>query len=329
MTIPPNGTPSARPSDDSGPTARRDSSGLAGLAVLVVNYGSSELLAENVAPLSRRAAALRIVVVDNFTSVEERGRVAALAADEGWSTVLLDDNRGFGGGMNAAAQRAFELGATDVLLLNPDAAIEPAAIAALLAAVRAEEDLMVAPRIITPEGRVWFAGSDVYLADGRVRSRARAVPGAKQPWLTGACLLLSRRLWERAGGFDEEYFLYWEDVDFSRRVVNVGGRLAVIDEAVAVHDQGGTQERAGAAKSAVYYYYNVRNRLLYAVRHLDAAGVRRWRRTVLPTAWEVVTRGGRKQLLRHPRGTLLPAVRGVRDGLRASRAAARGGRTRG
>jgi GT2 family glycosyltransferase len=36
-------------------------------------------------------------------------------------------------------------------------------------------------------------------------------------WLTGACLAVSKQVWQATGGFDPDYFLYWEDVDYSQR----------------------------------------------------------------------------------------------------------------
>ena len=41
-------------------------------------------------------------------------------------------------------------------------------------------------------------------------------------WLTGACLAVSKRVWQATGGFDPDYFLYWEDVDYSQRAKAVG-----------------------------------------------------------------------------------------------------------
>src|SRR4051812_18259879 len=97
-----------------------------GLAVIVVGYGSSRLLEQNLAPLSRRLDGARTVVVDNRTTDEERQTMRRLSAAEGWELVEPDGNLGFGLGMNAGAERALAEGATHLLLLNPDATIEPA-----------------------------------------------------------------------------------------------------------------------------------------------------------------------------------------------------------
>lgn len=300
---------------------------LARAAVVVVNYGSSALLAANLAPLSEAEPALRVVVVDNPTDAGERERVRKLTEARGWTLVPAETNLGFGGGMNRGVAAAHAAGADVTVLLNPDAVLAPAVLRALVAAVRADRLALVAPRIERSDGTHWFAGADLYLDDGRVRSVRRRIPGARiEPWLTGACLAVSRELWERTGGFDERYFLYWEDIDLSWRVRRTGGELVLREDLVAVHDQGGTQQaEAGTyAKSRLYYYYNVRNRLLFAALHLPAEDARRWRRTALAVGIEVLRQGGRRQFLR-PAGPVGALVRGLRDGRRLSREVRRAG----
>ncbi|OUE28428.1 N-acetylglucosaminyl-diphospho-decaprenol L-rhamnosyltransferase [Clavibacter michiganensis] len=296
------------------------------LAVVVVNYGSADLVRENVLPLIERLDDALLVVVDNRTDNAERERVRELAAHPSTRVhgVYPDGNTGFGTGMNIGVEAARGLGAREFLLLNPDATLEPDQLAVLRGAVAADPLALVAPLILRPDGSTWFRGSDLYLADGRIRGAARRAqhPGlAVEPWLTGACLLVTDELWTRVGGFSDDYFLYWEDVDLSRKVVEAGGRLRVVEEAVAVHAEGGTQSAghasAGQAKSGTYYYHNVRNRLLYGARHLDAAALRRWRLLTPVIAYEVLLQGGRRQFA-HPVAPVSAAVRGILDGYRLS-----------
>ncbi len=296
------------------------------LAVVVVNYGSADLVRENVLPLVERLDDALLVIVDNRTTDAERERVRGLAGHPSTRVhgVYPDANTGFGTGMNIGVAAARDLGAREFLLLNPDATIEPDQLAVLRGAVAADPLALVAPLILRPDGSTWFRGSDLYLADGRIRSAARRAqhPGlAVEPWLTGACLLVTDDLWTRVGGFSDDYFLYWEDVDLSRKVVEAGGSLRVVEEAVAVHAEGGTQSAghasAGQAKSGTYYYHNVRNRLLYGARHLDAATLRRWRLLTPVVAYEVLLQGGRRQFA-HPVAPVSAAVRGIVDGYRLS-----------
>lgn len=291
------------------------------LAVIVVNYGSSELLEVNLVATAAAVPKARIVVVDNASGSEERVRVTELCARHGWHLVAMTGNAGFGGGVNAGAAVAFNgLGATDVLLLNPDARIDAASVEALAEAT-SDGETVASPRVEDAAGRTWFAGMDVYLDDGSMGGprRRREQPDARRlAWLSGACLWLPRAVWDRVGGFRDDYFLYWEDVDISVRASRAGARLLVVDEALAVHDEGGThreEHQRPEAKSELYYYYNIRNRLLFAGLLLDDADRRRWLGSARANAWQVLLRGGRRQLLR-PVAPLRAAWRGLRDGKR-------------
>lgn len=293
------------------------------VAVLVVNYGSSGLVERNLVPLTREHPELSVFVLDNRSTDSERDAVTALASREGWEAIPLDRNVGFGEGMNLAAAAALRSGATRLLLLNPDASITGEAVESMCRVVDEDPMTMVAPRIVRPDGSVWFAGSDLGLRDGRVASRSkRSVGGSLVEWLTGAVLLISSDLWLKVGGFDPAYFLYWEDVDLSWRVQRGGGRLRVLSEVTAVHAPGGTQgvpdRGQGTAKSSVYYYFNIRNRLVFAALNLTGPEQRSWFRHTLPVSREILLRGGRRQLLRSF-APLRAALLGLSDGVKLAR----------
>ncbi|ROR67379.1 glycosyltransferase family 2 protein [Agrococcus jenensis] len=291
-------------------------------AVIVVNFASSALLRDHAASLDAVPPG-RVIVVDCFSGAAERERVRQLASEHGWDTVLLDTNDGFGGGTNAGAARAIEQGAGVLVALNPDATIERDSLARLVSAVAEDPMLLASPRIVQSSGEPWFVGADLYLDEGiprGARARARFAGAERLEWATGACFAISAELWTLLGGFDEEYFLYWEDIDLSHRAIAAGARLELVDAEV-VHDQGGThaERRSARAKSELYYYFNIRNRMLYAVKHLPDVDVRRWARSSARIGYGVLLRGGRQQLVaswRPWRGYL----RGLRDGRRIVRA---------
>lgn len=292
------------------------------LGVIVVNYGSSALLVENLVPLGRALPEAHIVVVDNLTSAAERSTVVALAETEGWSVELPDSNTGFGVGVNLGAARALRDGARQLLILNPDATIEANAARELVARASAAPLTLLCPRIVRPDGSTWFDGADLHLVDGRLRNPRHRPAEGWEPWLTGACLMASSELWELVGGFDDDYFLYWEDVDLSHRVLLAGGDVLVCDDIVATHAEGGTQGEghasAGLAKSDTYYYFTIRNRLLFAGKHLDDEGLARWLGNARAVAWETLLQGGRRQFLTSL-SPLFAARRALRDGRRLAR----------
>lgn len=289
-----------------------------GLAVIVVNYGSAGLLAQNLVQVANDAPGATIVVVDNYTTVDEAHRVRELCRSQRWEFVPSPVNLGFGGGMNLGAEHALRGGATTLLLLNPDARIDTDSMSRLYATVSDDPRTLAAPVIHTTTGRVWFAGTDLHLDRGyMLASRKRAADSAQVfSWLTGACLMISSSLWVTVGGFDEKYFLYWEDVDICWRIVDAGGRLVVLTEASAIHDEGGTQESSTTrSHSEIYYYYNIKNRLVFAADHLDRRTQLRWALAAIPEGYKILLRGGKRHLLM----SLAPwraLVRGTAGGLR-------------
>lgn len=294
-------------------------------AVVIVNYGAVSIVESNAATLAPPGDGF-VVVVDCFSSAAERERVEAACARHGWMPVLLDRNAGFGGGTNAGAAVALARGADVIVGLNPDATIDADSLEQLVRAAADDPRALVSPTILDGAGGVWFGGSDLYLDDGSIAGTRRRAERAGRPrheWATGACFAVSADLWSRIGGFDEEYFLYWEDVDLSRRVLDAGGSLRTLP-VTAIHDEGQTHVDAvrGRAKSETYYYFNIRNRLLYAAKHGDADLVRRWWRSTPQVSWSIVLQGGRAQLRSIRPWRAL--VRGIRDGRRALASTGRG-----
>lgn len=294
-------------------------------AVLVVSYGSHEMVAENLALTALPEDAF-VVVVDNLTTAQERDAMRSVADREGWVLVGPDRNLGFGGGMNVAAARAAEEGADTFILLNPDAYLADDGVARLAARIASDPDAVVSPLVVRPDGSHFSSEMELDLDTGAMR---RVRDGRRYPrsalWLSGACFAIGRAMWERIGGFDDAYFLYWEDVDLSVRATDAGAELSVDYDITAVHSAGGTQSEDGTdrIKSPIYYFYNIRNRLVFAAQHLDEPAQRRWRRRAVPAAWDILMRGGRRQLL-HPGRTILPAVKGTASGLAYMRRRRRG-----
>ncbi|WP_394274724.1 glycosyltransferase [Luteococcus sp.] len=289
------------------------------LAVVLVNYASHALLERNLDP-SLGEHGISVVVVDNFSSDAEQQAVRELAADRGWELVASPTNVGFGDGVNLGVTRARELGCTSVVLLNPDAVVTIPVLQELHRSVEADPAALVCPRMNRSDGRHYFRGSRLDYTTGHLKGGwpddgTEDAEGRWKPWLTAACLAIHLSAWERIGGFSEGYFLYWEDVDLTRRAAEAGLHLVLRQDLVAVHDEGGTQERTDSrALSDTYYYWNARNRLLFASRHLGRADLARWIVRTPAESWEILMRGGKRQLL-HSRSPLVATAKGSAAGL--------------
>ena len=280
------------------------------LGVIVVNYAASALLERHLKELPA-AAGVSVIVVDNFSSDEERSRTRNLADQHGWLLETPAENLGFGAGVNLGWARAERAGCTHLLFLNPDVEIALDAIDGLLAASAAHPQAIITPRLDRTDGSLWFAGGQLNTANGTTSSRPDTSEHAPDRWLTAACLLVPADAMAALDGFDEDYFLYWEDVDLTRRWLERGGELRICHDLVAVHAVGGTQ--AGEGKSPLYCRYMCRNRLLFARRHHGWSGLFRWGLTAPMYAARVLRRHGFRSALRRP-ATIVAALRGTLEG---------------
>ena len=196
--------------------------------VLVVAYGAPELLDECLGAVGR---SLPVTVVDNSSSPEVR------AVSERHGAHYLDpgSNLGFAAGVNVGlGHRAAATG--DVLLLNPDAAIDGAGVIGLHRMLHSRPDLAaVAPEQVDPvdgaRARVdwpfptpWGAWAEAVGA-GRFRRG--------DEFMIGSVLLLRSEALAEVGGFDERFFLYAEETDWQRRARDLGWRIALCPDVVA------------------------------------------------------------------------------------------------
>lgn len=300
------------------------------IGIVIVNYRSHQLLLANLAPLRLSSETTRVIIVDNFASLDERREIEALTNSEGWSLVATNSNIGFGAAANLGMSEATELGCVCFLLLNPDVVLTEGVIEALRAQVVSEPLSVVSPKLLRPNGSTYFAGSYLSMIDGRLGAdvprptemHRSKLDGATQvarrdsaPWLSGACLAFSGELLNLVRGFDESFFLYWEDVDFSIRARAAGASLIVRADLIAIHDEGGTQgELPAGVKSNVYYYFNCRNRLAFGAKHLSRRDLLRWIAGTPGQSWAILKRGGRRQIITSQM-PLIPTIKGSMVGL--------------
>jgi GT2 family glycosyltransferase len=283
------------------------------VALVVVNYGSHQLLRRY---LSWAFAAQGddgpdVVVVDNWRSDADRAAVAELARAAGWRLIGTERNIGFGAGVNLGAQAAWDRGADVIVVMNPDLELRRSDVDKLAAAAAADPETLMAPKIVDRTGRLWGRLGRVDMR----RTRLTLTEAGEGPlWLSGACFCVARQLWDAVGGMDPDYFMYWEDVDLCVRVQAQGAALRVLDDAVAVHDVGGTQQGAGQ-KSSLYYYYNVRNRLLFAAKRLPRREMLWWLVLTPGDIRSVISRGAFPGRVARWRTALPPALCGSAAGV--------------
>ncbi len=268
------------------------------ISILVVNHDGRDHLRHCLEQLASQEDRYgEIVVVDNAST---DGSATMMRADFPRCRLLaLDDNVGFGAANNRAAEAAT---GDRLLLLNSDAWLDAGALPLLSAALDADPRLaLVAPELRYPDGRRQFAwapetgvlGEATQMLRNRFESRSwahRVPPAWLRPilgpgWFSAACVLLRRTAFEAVGGFDEGIFMYFEDVDLSRRLRHAGWHLSSVPGAVAYHVKGGSRPSGRGEleyRRAQLYYYR-KHRPAWENRYLRLRMRRKFSRCPDPT----------------------------------------------
>lgn len=252
------------------------------VSVVLVSYNTREdLLCALGALRDHVRLPLELLVVDNASA--DGSAEAARAAFPAATVLANAHNVGFGRANNQALRAAR---APHVLLLNPDCEVRPGAVEALLALLEARPDVgAVAPLTWNDDGtpQVSFGPAlglvsewrQRRLVDGVRRREARALARAEvltrrehEPdWVSASCLLARAEALRAVGGFDEDFFLYEEDVDLCLRLRRAGWRIVHTPAAEVRHRLGSSTGQAPARTRLLYQ----RSHLLYYRKHCGAA----------------------------------------------------------
>ncbi len=254
------------------------------VTVVMVNYNAGRELRRALQSIAAELAgqSWEAFVVDN-ASVDGSGAIVGEFAPEA-RLVPNVENVGFARGIN----QGMRLGtAPRVLIMNPDCRLVAGSMAAMTAALEAYPSCaIVGPRILNPDGSVQGSARgdpDMFTGlFGRTTLLRRLLPELSVSkrnvvlpddvareggdsmvvdWLSGACMLARRDALEQVDGFDERYFLYWEDADLCRRLRVAGYEVRYLPGATAIHRVAHSSKRARSAAirafhESAYLYYS-------------------------------------------------------------------------
>lgn len=177
-------------------------------------------------------------------------------------------NRGFAGGCNIGIQYALRKGAEYTLLLNMDTIVDTALLSVLIQ--YSDNNTVVAPKIyMNDKCTIWYSGGRPDLTTGNViqtmfASDDRDLSPKSVKFISGCCILIHRDIWNKIGFFNENYFMYYEDVDLCMRFKQAGIRMLYIPETHIQHSVGGS---SGGEISCLSQYFVVRNRLYFTEQY--------------------------------------------------------------
>jgi len=229
---------------------------------------------------------VEVVVVDNNSA---DNTVPEVLTHGGVRLIRNHENRGFAGGVNQGLQ---VLSHPAVLLLNPDAVplegVAELAAAALRPGIGAAGGKLVGPDGLPQTGFHVRGFPTPSVLAAEVLGLNRLFPGNRwnrayrpatehlaeaavdQP--AGAFLMLNRSVWQQVNGFDEDFHPVWfEDVDYCRRIRDLGYTILYSPSAIAEHRGGHSASRLAWTDRQLFWYLSL---LRYAQKHFSRAGAR-------------------------------------------------------
>jgi hypothetical protein len=247
------------------------------ISVVVVNWNAGPQLKTCIDSITQFGGELldRIIVVDNG-SVD--GSESAVEAVPHVTLIRAGKNQGFGKACNLGAK---ESDSDYLLFLNPDAALFERTLSKVVNFMQApanQEVGICGAQLIEESGKVSrscarFPSVTGFLAHavgldrifpglGNSMAEWDHLADRKVDQVIGAFFFVRRRLFEQLQGFDERFFVYFEEVDFSYRARQAGWRSFYLADAQAFHAGGGTSNQVKARR----LFYSLRSRLLYAFK---------------------------------------------------------------
>ncbi len=286
------------------------------LLVVIVNYRTANLTIDCLHSLVSEVQALpstRVVVTDNNSGDDSVERIGSAIKTEGWgdwaSLMPLERNGGFAYGNNAAIRPALQSTHPPiyVLLLNPDTIVRPGALKALVDFMDAHPDVGIAgSRLEDPDGTPQRSAFRFHTVLSELESGIRlgivskilskwvvAPPVSDEihqtDWVAGASMIVRREVFEKAGLMDEDYFMYYEEMDFCLQANKAGWSCWYVPQSRVVHLVGqssGVTDTKRPPKRQPQYLFDSRRRYfiknygwLYAALadHAWASGFSLWR----------------------------------------------------
>ena len=238
------------------------------ISIVTLNYNGSESTIKLLKSLRNQTDNdFRIIVVDNASEGADFNNLRAYS-DNNFSDVQIirnSQNLGFSGGNNTGAKEALKNGANWVFLLNNDTWVEPGFMASLKAKIGGLGGVAGVPLVEQGKagyparsrmsycGRVkWLKPRGYHVHDLDTKRKMRN----EECYVIGGAMLIHGSVLEKIGLLDENYFLYFEDNDFSLRAQRAGFPITILEEPAVYHQPSSTAKKLGPSLLLRYHYRN-------------------------------------------------------------------------
>lgn len=226
------------------------------VSFIIINYRSREFLGHCVESIFKHAQSFsfEIIIVNNDEQPLEK-----ILYSDNVKIIEHNINKGFAQAANLGAKKAV---GKILFFLNSDTEILNSNIQDILSAFNDLLVGVVAPRLVLSDGspQPWSAGYEITLLDilknnfGYIKSKKLWLQEktSTTDWASGAALAVSKEVFKKCGGFDENFFMYFEDVDLCKRIRSIGKKIILLPHVRIMHIGG--QSKLNIKEQKIQYY---------------------------------------------------------------------------
>lgn len=240
------------------------------VAVILVNWNGFSITVDCIESLLKLTFTdFDVIVVDNASTDNS----SSLLKEKFPQIVIIQspENTGFAGGNNQGIAYAINQSYQYALILNNDTLVAPDLLDLLVAEIEKEPNTAaVQPKIYFNHNKtkIWNGGSFYQPFTGITYTHTKPYNSqlpSKVDWVTGCAFLVKTKVLKEVGSFAANFFMYYEDVDLSFRIVQAGYTLRYCPSTFVYHIAGasGKEEKqsSGGTLHPIIHYYTVRNKI--------------------------------------------------------------------
>lgn len=217
------------------------------LSIITVTFNNEDLIIDYINSLLKNIPESCEIIIVNNNSTDNTLKL--IPNNKKIKVIENNKNLGFARACNLGVNLS---SGEYIFFLNPDTKVEEGSILKLLEFIKNHKEAIVAPKLVEFGGKTQPSVRKLPTIIGAIREYYLGVKDSYEAYapqgeeivevesVVGGALMVTRKLFLKVGGFDEKFFLYFEDLDLCRKVRNLGYKIYYLPNAIIKHKVGGS-----------------------------------------------------------------------------------------
>tara|TARA_Y200000002_G_scaffold355301_1_gene336152 strand:+ start:62 stop:964 length:903 start_codon:yes stop_codon:yes gene_type:complete len=246
------------------------------IAIIIVNWKKYDLTLKCIESiLNSSFKNFKIILIDNEY---QKSMSDQLKKSKKIHLIRNEKNEGFARANNQGIKYSIKNGFDYMLLLNNDTLIKNDLMDSLIKQSNTLNQKIIQPLILNYDGtKIWNAGGTInyFLGTFQTLKKGERFKNFKSnrnytDWFTGCCVLIKSEIFNDIGFFDDRFFAYYEDIDFSIRLKKRGYSIAMMNDSYLQHFESASSKSSNQNEGNLLpyvHYLNIRNHILLLKKH--------------------------------------------------------------